>query len=45
MREQGDDRNSDECQQLVGCVIRNRKAIGGINGNLRFPSIKDIIDE
>ena len=45
MREQGDDRNSDECQQLVGCVIMNRKAMGGINGNLRFPSIKDIINE
>lgn len=45
MREQGDDRNSDECQQLVGCVILNRKAMGGINGNLRFPSIKDIINE
>ena len=45
MREQGDDRNSDECQQLVGSVIMNRKAMGGINGNLRFPSIKDIINE
>lgn len=45
MREQGDDRNSDECQQLVGCVIMNRKAMGGINGNLRSPSIKDIINE
>ena len=45
MREQGDDRNSDECQQLVGCVIMNRKAMGGINGNLHSPSIKDIINE
>lgn len=45
MREQGDNRNSDECQQLVASVILNRKAMGGINGNLRSPSIKDIINE
>ena len=45
MKEQGDNRNSDECQSLVACVVLNRRANGGINGDLHFPSIKDIINE
>lgn len=45
MQEQGDNRNSDECQSLVACVVLNRRANGGINGELHFPSIKDIINE
>lgn len=45
MKEQGDNRSSDECQSLVACVVLNRRANGGINGDLHFPSIKDIINE
>lgn len=45
MREQGDNRSSDECQKLVACVILNRQKQNGINKNLKNPSIADIINE
>lgn len=45
MKEQGDNRTSDECQKLVACVIRNRQAQNGINGTLKNPTIAEIINE
>lgn len=45
MKEQGDSRNSDECQKLVACVILNRQKKNGINGTLNSPTIEDIINE
>lgn len=45
MREQGDNRSDDEAQMLVACVILNRQANNGINGDLEDPSILDILQE
>ena len=45
MKEQGDSRNSDECQKLVASVILNRQKKNGINGTLINPTIEDIINE
>ena len=45
MKEQGDNRTSDECQKLVACVILNRQKQNGINGTLINPTIEDIINE
>lgn len=45
MKEQGDSRNTDECQKLVSCVILNRQKQNGINRDLINPSIADIINE
>lgn len=45
MREQGDNRSPDEAQMLVGCVILNRQANGGINGTLKNPTILDVLQE
>lgn len=36
---------SDEEQQLVGCVLMNRVAHGGINGNISNPTLTKIINE
>ena len=45
MREQGDSRSPDEAQMLVGCVVLNRVANGGIGGRLENPTIMDVLLE
>lgn len=45
MREQGDNRSPDEAQMLVGCVVLNRVANGGIGGRLENPTIMDVLLE
>ena len=45
MREQGDNRSPDEAQMLVGCVILNRQANGGISGKIENPTILDVLQE
>lgn len=45
MREQGDNRSSDEAQMLVACVVLNRVKNNGINGDLSNPTILDILLE
>lgn len=43
--EAGDNLFTDEEQMLVGCVILNRRNMGGINGKMTNPSILDVINE
>lgn len=45
MNEQGANTSPDEAQMLVGCVVLNRMANGGINGNLTNPTMLDILLE
>ena len=45
MREQGDNCSPDEAQMLVGCVILNRQANGGISGKIEDPTILDVLQE
>lgn len=43
--EAGDNSCSDEEQQLVGQVVMNRLAMGGISGKLTNPTIADVFNE
>ena len=45
MNEQGANTSPDEAQMLVGCVVLNRMANGGINGDKINPSMLDILLE